>query len=48
MVGGAAGACDVTNNGRYLGRNLGLFQELEIRLKPREIAIFVLKMKNTS
>ena len=30
-------ACDVTNNGRYLGRHLVFYQELEIRLKPREI-----------
>ena len=29
-------ACDVTNNGRYLK----FYQELEIRLKPREILIF--------
>ena len=29
-------ACDVTSNGRHLGRHL----ELEIRLKPREIVIF--------
>ena len=28
-------ACDVTNNGRHLGR-----QELEIRLKPREMVMF--------
>ena len=33
-------ACDVTNNGRHLGRHLGFFQELEIRLKPREMVIF--------
>ena len=24
-------ACDVTNNGRSLGRDLGFYQELEIR-----------------
>ena len=29
-------ACDVTNN----GRNLGFYQELEIRLKPREMVAF--------
>ena len=29
-------ACDVTNNGRHLE----FYQELEIRLKPREIVIF--------
>ena len=34
------GACDVINNGRHLGRHLGFFQELEIRLKPQEMAIF--------
>ena len=28
-------ACDVTNNGRYLGRHLAFYQ-LEIRLKPRD------------
>ena len=30
------GACDVTDNGRHLG----FYQELEIRLKPREMVIF--------
>ena len=30
-------ACDVTNNGRHLGFN----QEVEIRLKPRELVIFL-------
>ena len=29
-------ACDVTNNGRHLG----FYQELEIRLKPREMVMF--------
>ena len=29
-------ACDVTNNGRHLG----FYQELEIRVKPREIVYF--------
>ena len=33
-------AYDVTNNGRHLGRHLGFYQELEIRLKPREMVIF--------
>ena len=33
-------ACDVTNSGRHLGRHLGFYQELEIRLKLREIVIF--------
>ena len=33
-------ACDVTNNGRHLGCHLGFYQELEIRLKPREMVIF--------
>ena len=33
-------ACDVTNNGRHFGRHLGFYQELEIRLKPREMVIF--------
>ena len=32
-------ACDVTNHSRYLGRHLGFYQELEIRLKPQEMAI---------
>ena len=27
-------ACDVTNNGCHLGRYLGFYQEVEIRLKP--------------
>ena len=31
------GACDVTNNGRHLG----LYQGLEIRLKPRDMVIFL-------
>ena len=30
------GACDVTN----IGCHLGSYQELEIRLKPREMVIF--------
>ena len=30
----------VTNNGRPLGRYLGFYQELEIRLNPREMVIF--------
>ena len=30
-------ACDVTNNSRHLGRYLGFYQELEIRLKLREM-----------
>ena len=34
------GACDVTNNGRHLDCHLGIYQELEIRLEPREIVIF--------
>ena len=39
-------ACDVTNNSRHLGRNIGFYQELEIRLKPGEMVIFcVLKEK---
>ena len=33
--------CDVINNGRHLGRHLGFYQELEIRLKPREMVIFL-------
>ena len=35
--GGAAGGVDVTNNVRHLG----FYQELEIRLKPREMIIFL-------
>ena len=34
---GGGGACDVINNGRHLG----FYQELEIRLKPLEMAIFL-------
>ena len=41
-------AYDVTNNGRHLGRHLGFYQELEIRLKPREMVIFVLFIKNNT
>ena len=33
--------CDATNNGRLLGRYLGFYQGLEIRLKPREMVIFL-------
>ena len=40
MGGGAVGGCDVTNNGRHLGRHLGFYRELEIKLKPREMVIF--------
>ena len=32
---------DVTSNGRHPGRHLRFYQELEIRLKTREIAIFL-------
>ena len=41
-------AGDVTRNGRHLGCHLGFHQELEIRLKPREIVIFLLYMKNVT
>ena len=43
-------ACDVTNNGRHLGRHLRCYQELEIRLEPREIYsdCFVLDVKNNT
>ena len=44
-------ACDVTNNGRHLGRHpghhLGFYQELEIRLKPREIVFLRFTCKIT-
>ena len=30
---------DVTNNSRHLVRHLGFYQELEIRLKQREMVI---------
>ena len=33
-------ACDVTNNGCHLGYHLGFYQEVEIRLKTREMFIF--------
>ena len=33
-------ACDVTNNGRHLGRHLRFYQELEIRLKLRKMVFF--------
>ena len=33
-------AYGVTNNGRHLGRHIGFYQELEIRLKPGEMVIF--------
>ena len=42
-------ACDVTNNGRHLGRQLGFYQELGIRSKPRQMwFFFVLYMKNNT
>ena len=40
-------ACDVTNNGRHLGRHLGCYQELEIRLS-RNSDCFVLDVKNNT
>ena len=33
-------ACHVTNSVRHLGRHLGFYQQLEIRLKPQEMLIF--------
>ena len=33
-------ACDVTNNGCHIGRHLGFYQKLEIRLKPQEMVTF--------
>ena len=36
------GACDVTNNGRHLGRHLGFYQGSESRLTQREIVNFCL------
>ena len=41
-------ACDVTNNGRHLCRHLEFYQELEIKLKPREMVIFVLDKNNNA
>ena len=41
-------ACDVINNGRHFDRHFGIYQELEIRLKPREMVIFELYMKNNT
>ena len=32
-------ACYVTNNGSHLYRHLGFYEELEIRLKQREMVI---------
>ena len=34
------GACDDTNNGCHLGHHLGIYQELVIMLKLREMVIF--------
>ena len=42
------GACDNANNGHHLRRHLGFYRELEIRLKLRELAIFVLYMINNT
>ena len=33
-------ACDATINWVHLGRHLGFYQELEIRLKPRQKVMF--------
>ena len=35
------GAFDVTNNGRHLGRLVGFYQGLEIKLNLREMVIFL-------
>ena len=35
------GGCDVINNGHHLGCHLGFYKELEIRIKPQEMAIFL-------
>ena len=37
-------ACDDTNNAHHLGRYLGFYHELEIKLKPQEMETFVLDM----
>ena len=39
--GTARGGCDVINNGHHLGCHLGFYKELEIRIKPQEMAIFL-------
>ena len=42
-------ACVVINDGCHLGRHLGFYQELEIRLKTaRNCNFFVLYMKNNT
>ena len=41
-------ACDVTKNGRHLGRHLRFYQELEIRLKPQEMAVLSALHKNNT
>ena len=42
-------ACDVTNNGHHVGRHLGFYQEVEIRLNPREMVFFfVLYVENNT
>ena len=40
--------CDGTNDGRHFGRHFGFYQELEMRLKAREVVFFVLYMKNNT
>ena len=37
LVGALLEAYDVTNNGCHLGRHIGFYRELEIRLKPGEM-----------
>ena len=34
------GGCDVINNGHHPGCHLGFYKEMEIRIKPQEMAIF--------
>ena len=41
-------ACNVTNNSRHLCRHLEFYQKLEIKLKPREMVIFVLDKNNNT
>ena len=41
-------ACDVTNNGRHLGRHIGFYQEFEFRLKQREMVFFCALHENNT
>ena len=44
----ATGACEVTQEGRHLGRHLGFYQKLEIVKKRRELKFLILDISNVT